>query len=62
VAVGCEVVVLPERFRCPLWVNRDRVEPAASPAMSVMPPKAEERYGFAHPATRAGSVPADRCQ
>jgi hypothetical protein len=29
--------VLPERFRCPLSVNRDRVEPAASPAMSVMP-------------------------
>jgi len=24
-----------------LWVIRDRVEPAASPAMSAMPPRAE---------------------
>src|SRR5229473_702040 len=26
---------------CPHWVICDRVEPAASPAMSAMPPKAE---------------------
>src|SRR5882757_454402 len=31
---------------CPSWVIRDRLEPAASPAMSAVPPKAEEvRYG-----------------
>jgi hypothetical protein len=44
------------------WVIRDRVEPATNPAMSVMLPKAEERYGFARPATRAGAVPANRYQ
>jgi hypothetical protein len=27
--------------RLPVWVIRDRVEPAASPAMSATPPKAE---------------------
>jgi hypothetical protein len=45
-----------------VWVIRDRVEPAASPAMSVVPPKVEQRYGFAHPANRAGAVPANRYQ
>ncbi len=28
----------------PLWVSRDRVKPATSPAMSAMPPKAEVAY------------------
>ena len=27
--------------RCPIWVIRDRLEPAASPAISAVPPKAE---------------------
>jgi hypothetical protein len=27
------------------WVIRDRVEPASSPAMSAMPPKAEVAFG-----------------
>jgi hypothetical protein len=31
--------------QCPLWVIRDRVEPAASPAMSVIAPKAEVNSG-----------------
>jgi hypothetical protein len=30
---------------CRLWVIRDRVEPAARPAMSAMPPKAEINSG-----------------
>ena len=27
------------RYGCPLWVIRDRVEPAAGPAMSALPRK-----------------------
>src|SRR4030088_1126937 len=35
-----------DRAQCPGRVMRDRLEPAASPAMSAVPPKAEEvRYG-----------------
>jgi hypothetical protein len=34
----------PKKLRCPMWVIRDRVEPAASPAMSAMPLKAVVRY------------------
>ena len=37
--------------RCPLWVIRDRAEPAASPAMSAMPPKAEEIQSISGNAT-----------
>ena len=30
-----------EALKCRRWVIRDGIEPAASPAMSAMPPKAE---------------------
>jgi hypothetical protein len=38
---GCVQFLGEEKRFYTAWVIRDRIEPAASPAMSVVPPKAE---------------------
>jgi hypothetical protein len=60
------VIAMVERqAKLPLWVIRDRVKPAASPAMSAMPPKAEvdsEHRAWTHYArSTATLVRLDQC-